>query len=64
MTWNDKVLDFNAFGWGPVVVKRYMQGEQLVWEYADGSTTIMDRICQLPEDHKRPAKRGKRIDIF
>jgi hypothetical protein len=64
MTWNNKVLEFNAFGSGPVVVTRYMKGEQLVWEYIDGSTTIMDRICQLPEDHKKPTKRGKRIDIF
>jgi hypothetical protein len=64
MTWDNKVLNFNAFGAGPVVVKRYMQGEQLVWEYIDGSTTHMDRICQLPDDQKIPAKRGKRITIF
>lgn len=64
MTWDNKVLNFNAFGAGPVVVKRYMQGEQLVWEYADGSTTHMDRICQLPEAQKIPAKRGRRITIF
>jgi hypothetical protein len=41
-------------------VKRYMEGEQLVWEYADGSTTHMDRICTLPEEHKVPQPRGKR----
>lgn len=68
MTWNNQVLDFNAFGWGPVVVKRYLEqgpkGEQLVWEYADGSTTHMDRICHLPQDHKNPAKRGRRIALF
>lgn len=64
MTWDNKVLNFNAFGAGPVVVKRYMQGEQLVWEYIDGSTTHMDRICQLPDDQKIPAKRGRRITIF
>lgn len=64
MRWNNKVLEFNALGSGPVVVKRYMQGEQLVWEYADGSTTYMDRLCQLPEDHKIPTKRGKRIKLF
>lgn len=64
MTWNKKVLDFNVFGWGPVVVRRYMEGEQLVWEYGDGTTTHMDRICQLPEEHKIPAKRGRNIQIF
>jgi hypothetical protein len=64
MTWDNRVLEFNAFGWGPVVVRRYMEGEQLVWEYIDGSTTHMDRICQLPEEHKIPAKRGRKIQIF
>jgi hypothetical protein len=64
MIWNDGVLDFHVFGWGPVVVKRYLDGEQLVWEYADGSTTRMDRICTLPEDQKRPKPRGRRWQIF
>jgi hypothetical protein len=64
MIWNNGVLDFHVFGWGPVVVKRYMEGEQLVWEYADGSTTHMDRICTLPEKHKVPAPRGKRYSLF
>lgn len=64
MIWNNEVLDFHVFGWGPVVVKRYRQGEQLVWEYADGSTTYMDRICTLPEDHKLPQLRGKRFPLF
>jgi hypothetical protein len=63
-TWRNKVLEFNVFGWGPVVVKRYLQNDQLIWEYADGSTTHMDRICQLPDDQKIPAKRGRRITIF
>jgi hypothetical protein len=64
MTWNEGVLEFNVFGWGPIVVKRYMDGEQLVWEYADGSKTYMDRICWLPEENKIPAKRGRRIEIY
>jgi len=68
MTWRNNVLEFNAFGWGPVVVNRYLQqgedGEQLVWEYIDGSTTVLERICHLPEEVKVPAKRGKRINIF
>jgi hypothetical protein len=68
MIWNNGVLDFHAFGWGPVVVKRYLHqgpdGEQLVWEYADGSTTNMDRICALPEDHKVPKQRGPRYKLF
>ncbi len=57
MVWNDGVLDFHVFGWGPVVVRRYREGEQLIWEYADGSTTRMDRICQLPPEHKHPKRR-------
>ncbi|MBT8149349.1 MAG: hypothetical protein HKO71_01005 [Pseudomonadales bacterium] len=68
MIWNNGVLDFHAFGWGPVVVQRYLEqgpnGEQLVWEYADGSTTHMDRICTLPGEHKIPRPRGKRITLF
>lgn len=68
MIWNDGVLDFHAFGWGPVVVKRYLHrepsGEQLVWEYADGSTTHMSRLCKLPEENKVPKPRGKRMKFF
>jgi hypothetical protein len=57
MIWNDGVLDFHVFGWGPVVVRRYLDGEQLVWEYADGSVTRMNRICALPPEHKHPKPR-------
>jgi hypothetical protein len=62
--WNDGVLDFRVLGWGPVVVRRYMDGEQLVWEYADGSVTYMDRLCQLPEEHRVPRPRGSRFSFF
>lgn len=64
MIWNDGALDFHVFGWGPVVVRRYLHGEQLVWEYADGSTTRMDRICRLPESEKIPEPRGRRLQLF
>lgn len=64
MSWNNGVLDFHVFGWGPVVVRRYMDGDQLVWEYADGSLTRMDRICKLPDGHKKPKPRGRRIAFF
>ncbi len=64
MIWNDGVLDFHVFGWGPVVVRRYLDGEQLIWEYADGSTTHMDRICTLPDDQQVPQPRGRRIALF
>jgi hypothetical protein len=64
VVWNDGVLDFHAFGWGPVVVRRYLRGDQLVWEYADGSVTIMDRICRLPADKKIPRKRGPRYKVL
>ena len=64
MIWNDGVLDFHAFGWGPVVVRRYPDGDGLIWEYADGSITRMDRICTLPEEHRVPTPRGLRLRIF
>jgi hypothetical protein len=57
MIWNDGVLTFHVFGWGPVVVRRYMDGEQLIWEYADGTITRMDRICRLPDEHRTPEPR-------
>ena len=63
MIWNKGVLDFHVFGWGPRVVRRYLQGAQLIWEYADGSITRMNRICQLPEDHRTPKPRGLRVAI-
>jgi hypothetical protein len=59
--WKDGVLNFHVFGWGPIVVRRYLDGEQLIWEYADGSVTRMDRICQLPQGNKTPRPRGRRI---
>jgi len=62
--WNNGVLEFRAFGWGPIVVRRYLQGEQLIWEYADGTTTAMQRLCQLPEDQKTPKPRGSRYAFF
>ncbi len=56
MIWNDGVLDFHVLGWGPVVVRRYMEGDHLVWEYVDGSVTRMERLCQLPEFHRVPRR--------
>jgi len=64
MIWEDGVLNFYAFGWGPKVVKRYMEGDLLVWEYADGSVNKMERLCHLPEEHKRPKPRGPRYKLF
>ena len=57
MIWNQGVLDFHVFGWGPVVVRRYREGEQLAWEYIDGVVTRMERICTLPEEHRVPRPR-------
>ena len=54
MIWNDGLLDFHVFGWGPVVVRRHLYGDQLIWEYANGRVTRMDRIRTLPEDKKVP----------
>ena len=64
MRWNKGVLDFHAFGWGPVVVRRYLDGEQLVWEYLDGSSTRMERLCKLPEEYKIPKPRGQRLRLY
>ncbi|MEM7003778.1 MAG: hypothetical protein AAF529_23540 [Pseudomonadota bacterium] len=63
MIWEQGVLNFHVFGWGPRVVRRYLDGDQLVWEYADGSVTYMDRLCTLPEAHKVPAPRGRRLSF-
>jgi hypothetical protein len=54
MIWNNGVLDFHVFGFGPVVVRRYLDGEQLIWEYFDGRVVRMNRICTLPADKKYP----------
>ncbi|CAA0095722.1 Uncharacterised protein [Halioglobus japonicus] len=64
MTWNEGILEFHLLGWGPLVVSRYLSGEQLVWEYVDGSTTRMDRICTLPQEHRIPKPRGPRYKLF
>lgn len=64
MTWQDGVLEFRIFGWGPVVVRRYLEGDQLVWEYADGIVTRMERICRLPQEHRVPAPRGARYALW
>ncbi len=64
MIWNDGALDFHVFGWGPVVVQRYLDGDQLIWEYADGAITRMDRICTLPKSMKIPEPRGRRVSLF
>ena len=61
MIWNNGILEFHAFGWGPVVVRRYLDGAQLVWEYADGSVTRMNRICELPPQNRVPRPRGLRL---
>ncbi len=57
MIWEDGVLNFYAFGWGPLAVRRYLDGDELVWEYVDGSVTRMKRICTLPGEHKIPKPR-------
>jgi len=62
--WRNSKLEFTPFGWGPVVVRRYRDGEDVFWEYADGSITRMERICTLPPEHKTPAPRGKRRKLF
>lgn len=64
MIWEDKILNFYAFGWGPKVVRRYRDDDELIWEYADGSVTRMERLCTLPQENKVPKPRGKRFKLF
>lgn len=64
MIWEDDILNFYVFGWGPRVVRRYLEGDELVWEYVDGSTTHMERLCTLPPEHKVPQPRGPRYKLF
>lgn len=64
MYWNNGILEFKAFGWGPIVVRRYLDGAQLVWEYIDGSVTRMERLCKLPSNHHTPTPRGRRVQLF
>lgn len=64
MIWDDGILNFYVFGWGPRVVRRYMDGDQLIWEYADGSVNRMERLCELPEEHKTPRPRGPRYRLY
>jgi hypothetical protein len=64
MIWEDKILNFYAFGWGPKVVMRYREDDLLVWEYADGSVNKMERLCHLPDSHKKPTPRGPRFKLF
>ncbi|MGB0922132.1 MAG: hypothetical protein ACPG1C_12545 [Alphaproteobacteria bacterium] len=64
MVWNNGVLDFHVFGWGPVVVRRYMEGDMLIWEYANGSVTKLKRLCLLPQEHRFPQRRGPQLQLF
>ncbi len=64
MIWEDKILTFYVFGWGPRVVRRYRDGDELIWEYVDGSVTRMERLCRLPEEYKVPEPRGRRIELL
>ncbi|MCY3794900.1 MAG: hypothetical protein OXG51_11080 [Gammaproteobacteria bacterium] len=64
MFWKDGALEFRIFGWGPTVVRRYLDEGQLVWEYVDGSVTRMNRLCHLPEAHRVPEPRGRRLALF
>ena len=64
MIWEEGVLNFYVFGWGPQVVRRYRDGDQLIWEYADGSKTRMERLCRLPDENKIPEPRGARFKLW
>ena len=42
---------------------KQMRLSKLVWEYADGSVTRMNRLCQLPSQFKTPVSRGPRFSL-
>ncbi len=46
--WVDGRLQFYALGLVPVVT-RYMEGGEYKWDYPRYGTTVMKRICRLPE---------------
>jgi hypothetical protein len=52
--WREGRLEFYALG-GPHVVSRYLDGDELVWEYPGIGTTRMKRICKLPPDSRHSA---------
>lgn len=52
--WKDGRLEFYAFG-GPRVVQRYLEGNELIWEYPGNGRTRMKRICQLPDQVNYPS---------
>jgi hypothetical protein len=64
MVWRNGVLEFNVFGWGPVVVRRYLEGDEVLWDLPGSETTRMKRICKLPEEEKVWRSRGPRIKLF
>ena len=64
MTWRKGVLEFNIFEWGPVLVRRYLDGDAVLWDLPDGSTTRMKRICELPEEEHVWITRGPKIKVF
>ena len=45
------------------MVRRYRDGDGLIWEYADGSVTRMERLCNVPEKNKVPKPRGRRFEL-
>lgn len=45
---NNGSLDLRPFDAPPVLVKRYLEGEEMVWEYA-GVVSRLERICSFSE---------------
>ena len=64
MMWCNGILEFNIFEWGPVLVRRYMDGDDVLWDLPDGSTTRMKRICQLPEEEHVWQTKGPKIKLL
>jgi hypothetical protein len=51
--YRDGVMEFHPFGLPNTVVRRWMDGEELVWTYPRIEGEVrMKRICELPPEHR------------
>lgn len=49
MRWEEDGLKFRPYNLPIDMVTRSIEGNELVWKYANGDVTRMKRICKLPE---------------
>lgn len=49
MRWEEDGLKFRPFNLPVDMVTRSLDGDDLIWKYADGDVTRLKRICKLPK---------------